>query len=160
MSVHEIDINRRSILAAGVISALAFMTGCATQVKNTGPIQVDVSDVKDVPSLIAAIKKSAGSLLPASIADETFYKEFANTFVKNARAAADIGYSIPKWVLEKLPPQRKVVFPALGIAVFMFSGVLFAVPVTTVIIAVLASILLLGSAILTAIGALFSSGSV
>jgi len=160
MSKHQIDQKRRSILTAGVISALAFMSGCATQNKKTGPIQVDVSGVKDVPSLIAAIKKSAGSLLPASITDETFYREFANSFVKNARAAAELGYSIPKWVLDKLPPQRKVVLPFLGVAVFMVAGVALAVPVSTIIIAVLASIILLGSAIISALSALFASDPV
>lgn len=160
MNEHQIGKSRRSILTAGVISALAFMAGCATQTKKNGPIQVDVSQVKDVPTLIAAIKKSAGNLLPASITDETFYKEFANSFVKNARAAADLGYAIPRWVLDKLPPQRKVVLPFLGVAMFMLGGVAFAVPVSTVIIAVLASIVLLGSAIISAIGALFSSDPV
>ena len=160
MSKQQIDKTRRTLLSIGVLSALAFMSGCATQSKKLGPIQVDVSGVKDVPSLIAAIKKSAGSLLPASVTDETFYKEFANSFVKNARAAADLGYSIPQWVLDKLPSQRKVVVPLLGVAVFMLGGVLFAVPVSTVILAVLASIFLLGAAIISAISALFSSDPV
>ena len=160
MSEHQIDKKRRSIFTAAVASALVLMVGCATQSKKQDPIQVDVSEVTDVSSLIAAIKKSGGSLLSATIPDETFYKEFANSFVNNARAAAELGYSIPKWVLDKLPPQRKVVLPLLGVAMFMFGGVAFAVPVSTVIIAVLASIVLLGSAIISAISALFSSNPV
>ncbi len=157
MSKQQIDKTRRTLLSVGVLSALAFMSGCATQSKKLGPIQVDVSDVKDIPSLIAAIKKSAGSLLPASVTDKTFYEEFANSFVKNARAAADLGYAIPQWVLDKLPSQRKVVLPVLGVALIVVYGVPLLIPVATIIFAVLASIVLMVGAIITAISALLSS---
>jgi len=63
------------------------------------PIQFDVTGVTDVPSLIAAIKRAAGSLLPA----KEFYRHFAKVFIENARSAADVGYQIPDWILDRLP---------------------------------------------------------
>ena len=160
MSNHQFNKMRRSVLTLGIVSALAYISGCATHSKKAEPIQVDVSKVKDIPTLIAAIKKSSGNLLPSSISNETFYKEFANFFVKNARAAADLGYAIPGWVLDKLPTHKKVVVPFLGVAVFMLGGVALAVPVSTVIIAVLASVVLMGAAIVSAISAMFSPSHV
>lgn len=117
------------------------------------PIPVDVSGVKNVPSLIRAIKKAAGNLLPDSVKDAEFRAEIARVFVKNARAAAAQGYRVPRWVLNRLPNQR-VVFPVLGIAFFAIHGIYFAVPVSTIIVAVIASIVLMTVAISAAIKAM------
>lgn len=117
------------------------------------PISVDVSGVTDVPSLILAIRKTAGGLLPASIKDGEFHAEFAKIFVGNAHAAAEHGFHVPQWILDKLP-SRKVFFAiplALGVAVLMINGVPFRIAVETIISAVLASIVLMASAITNAI---------
>lgn len=122
----------------------------------SAPIQVDVTGVTDVPSLIAAIKRAAGGLLPAKMPDKEFYKHFAKVFIENARSAADSGYQVPDWILDRLP-QRKVVLPVLGIAIFTLYGIQFAVPVATIVAAVLASIglmtLALGAALSAAVQA-------
>lgn len=150
-------MNRRKLLLALASIPLITLSGCVSNPpKKEVPIEVDVKDVKDVPTLIAAIRKSAGNLLPSAFKDEDFYDSIAEKFVANARAAADLGYKIPQWVLDKLPYKRKVVLPFLGIALFTYAGIAFAVPVSTVILAVLASIVLMTVAIGKAIAALFS----
>jgi hypothetical protein len=111
-----------------------------------------------VPKLIQAIKKAARGRLPDSMPDTEFISEFARTFVQNARAAAENGFKIPQWVLDKLP-ARKVVFPVLGVMIFTAYGIPFAIPVATVIYAVLGSIVLMTTAILAAIRALVQPSS-
>jgi len=61
-------------------------------------------------------------------------------------------------VLDKLP-ARKVVFPVLGVMIFTAYGIQFAIPVATVITAVLGSIALMTTAIIAAISALLQPGS-
>lgn len=73
-------------------------------------------------------------------------------------AAAENGFKIPQWVLDKLP-ARKVVFPILGVMVITLFGIEFLIPVATVITAVLGSIALMATAILAAISALLQSAS-
>jgi hypothetical protein len=116
---------------------------------------VDISGVDSVPKLIQAIKKAAKGRLPESMPDSEFISQFAHTFVKNARAAADNGFRIPQWVLDKLP-ARKVAFPILGVMIFTAYGIKFVIPVSTVITAVLGSIVLMTSAIVSAISELIS----
>lgn len=146
-----VNKKRRDILKAGIAIPFALLVACSSAPKKSGPINVDISNVKDIPSLILAIKQSAGNLIPTSIKNEDFFAEFADVFVKNARAAADHGYAIPQWILDKLPPNKKVVFPILGVAILTISGVQVAIPVATLIVAVLASIPLMMVAILSAI---------
>lgn len=122
------------------------------------PIHVDVAGVTDVPSLIAAIKRAAGSLLPTKMPDKEFYPHFAKVFVENARSASDVGYLVPDWILDRLP-QRKVVFPLLGIAIFTLYGIQFAVPVATIVTAVLASIGLMTLALVAALRAAVQTAS-
>lgn len=152
----QFDQKRRAFIKTGAAFPLLFLVACASSPKKIGPIEVDVSNVKDIPSLIAAIKKAGGKLLPESLKDEEFYEKFAGIFVKNARAAADLGYKIPQWVLDKLPHKKSVALPVLGVAVFAVAGVMFAVPVSTLIISVLASIVLMMYAIGAAITAIFA----
>lgn len=95
-------------------------------------------------------------MLPKSLPDKEFYKEFAKVFVANARAAADHGFQIPEWVLERLP-KRKVIFPVLGIAIFTVYGVTFAVPVATIMAAVLASFAIMVTAVVAALRATVSA---
>ena len=141
-------IPRRKLILASLL--LPITASAAPSV----PIHVDVTGVTDVPSLIAAIKRSAGSLLPAKMPDKDFYNHLAKIFIQNARSAADLGYQVPDWILDRLP-QRKVVFPVLGIAIFTLYGIQFAVPVSTIMAAVLASIglmtLALGAALSSAV---------
>lgn len=90
--------------------------------------------------------------------DSDFISEFARVFVENARAAAEQGFKIPQWVLDKLP-TRKVVLPALGIMIFTAYGIKFIIPVGAVIAATLGSIGMMGVAILAAINTLFNNKS-
>lgn len=138
---------RKAILMAMAIPALLLTPGFA-QSREPDPITVDVSGVTDVPSLILAIRKAAGALLPASIRDKEFYAEIAKVFVRNARAASEYGFHIPQWVLDKLP-SRRVALPllVLGVAILMIGGVPFLTAVAIVISAVLASIVLMATAI-------------
>ncbi len=103
------------------------------------PINIDVIGVTDVPSLIAATKRATGSLLPANMPDSAFFAAYANIFIENARTAADAGFQVPTWILDRLP-RRRVVFPVLGIAIFTLYGIQFAVPVATIMSAVIVSI--------------------
>lgn len=158
--MNHVEMNRRKLVLALASIPLITLSSCVSNPpKKEGPIEVDVRDVKDVPSLIAAIRKSAGNLLPNSFKDENFYDWIAEKFVHNARAAADLGYKIPQWVLDKLPPKRNVVLPLLGVALFTYAGIAFAVPVSTLIIAVLASIVLMTMALGKAITALFGDNN-
>ena len=142
------DQIRRKVLGIGLAAPALFLMSCADQPKKPEPISVDVSDVKDVPSLIRAMKTAAGNLLPNNIKDKDFYSEFARIFVENARAAADKGYPIPKWVLDKLP-QRKVIFPFLGVVTFPIWGVYYTVAVGAIVEAVIWSIVFMTVEILT-----------
>jgi hypothetical protein len=147
-------LRRRSLINGSLALLLISAFGCTTQPPKPTPIKVDVSGVDSVPKLIQAIKKAAGGRLPDNMPDAEFISEFARTFVQNARAAAENGFKIPQWVLDKLP-TRKVVFPVLGVLIFTPYGIPLAIPVATVIYAVLGSIVLMTTAILGAISALF-----
>lgn len=146
-------IARRQLLLAAF--ALPFVSIAATPLPQ---VVVDVAGVTDVPSLIAAMKRQAGNLLPKHLADKEFYAEFAKVFVEHARSAADIGYQVPEWILDKLP-HRKVVIPALGLAIFALGGVTFVIPVGTIIAAVIASIAVMTIALVAAIRAAVSAAS-
>jgi hypothetical protein len=152
------DPQRRSLINGSLALLLMSAFGCATQPPKPTPIEVDVSGVDSVPKLIQAIKKAAAGRLPDHMPDTEFISEFARTFVENARAAAENGFKIPQWVLDKLP-ARKVVFPVLGVMIFTAYGIQFAIPVATVITAVLGSIALMTTAIIAAISALFQPSS-
>lgn len=152
------DPQRRSLINGSLALLLMSAFGCATQPPKPTPIEVDVSGVDSVPKLIQAIKKAAAGRLPDRMPDTEFISEFARTFVENARAAAENGFKIPQWVLDKLP-ARKVVFPVLGVMIFTAYGIQFAIPVATVITAVLGSIALMTTAIIAAISALFQPSS-
>lgn len=150
------NLRRRSLINGSLTLLLASAFGCASQPPK--PIEIDVSGVDSVPKLIQAIKKAASGRLPDSMPDTEFISKFAHTFVQNARAAADNGFKIPHWVLDKLP-ARKVVFPVLGVMIIPAYGIQFAIPVSTVITAVLGSIVLMSSAIVAAISALVNPSS-
>ncbi len=152
------DPQRRSLINGSLALLLMSAFGCSTQPPKPAPIEVDVSGVDSVPKLIHAIKKAAAGRLPDRMPDTEFISEFARTFVDNARAAAENGFKIPQWVLDKLP-TRKVVFPVLGVMIFTAYGILFAIPVETVIVAVLGSIALMVTAILVAIRVLLQSNA-
>ena len=139
-----------------ILTAIAFPL--VASAASPSPIEVDVSNVKDVPSLIAAIRRAGGNLLPKSLPDKEFYIAFAKVFVANARAAADHGFQIPEWVLERLP-KRKVIFPVLGIAIFTIYGITFAVPVATIMAAVLASFAIMVTAVVAALHAAVSTAT-
>jgi len=139
------NLQRRHLLTV-LAASLALAFSPAAFSADRAPIPVDVTGVTDVPTLIAAIKRSAGKLLPAKLQDKEFYLAFARVFLEHARAAADLGYKIPDWILDRLP-ARKVILPVLGVAVFTIGSVLFAVPVETIIVAVLASIVLMAGAL-------------
>lgn len=147
------QFRRKAVWLAIMAPVLLFAPGFSLADESKA-IEVDVAGVSNVPSLITAIKKAAGGLLPNSVKDAEFRAEIARVFVQNARAAAEKGYRIPKWVLEKLPHHRKVVFPFLGVATFAILGVLFTVPVSTIIIAVLASMVIMSVAVSAAIKAM------
>lgn len=150
--MHSSHNPRRRLLINGSFALLLTSAfGCATQPSK--PIEVDVSGVDSVPKLIQAIKKAARGRLPESMPDKEFISQFARTFVQNARAAADNGFRIPQWVLDKLP-ARKAAFPLLGVMFFTAYGVQFAIPVSTVITATLGSIAIMTTAIVAAISAL------
>jgi hypothetical protein len=85
--------------------------------------------------------------------DTSFISEFARTFVQYAREAAENGFKIPQWVLDKLP-ARKVVVPVLGVMIFTAYGIEFVIPVAPVIVAVLGSIALMTTALVAAISEL------
>jgi hypothetical protein len=148
MQDHTIDQYRRKLITMAMALPVFALTPRFVQSKTPDPIKVDVSGVTDVPSLITAIKKAAGNLLPASISDDVFYREFAKTFVDNARSAYENGFQVPQWILDKLP-RRNAVLPllALGVVILMISGVPFLVAVGIVISAVIASIVLMAAAI-------------
>lgn len=161
---NQLDLKRRNLLKIGLTSPLLFLSACvykqnqplikeAVQVepKKAEAIKVDVSKVKDVPSLIAAIKKAGAHVLPKDIPDEVFYKEFAKTFVENAKSAVKRGYKIPEWILNKLPLDDKVVVPAFGMVAFTLAGALFVLPLDVIFIAVLGSILLMSALVDNAI---------
>lgn len=115
------------------------------------PIEVDVSGVTDVPSLIAAIKYAGRNYLPKNLKDEDFFDEIAKAFVEYAHAAADNGYPIPQWVLDKIPQRKTAASFLLATLVLWAFGVPFVLAVKIVVIAVLASIGLMTAAILGAI---------
>lgn len=150
--MEPISKSRRNAIKMLMATPVLMMPSFA-QAKAPEPIVVDVSGVKDVPGLILAIKKAAGNLLPASIKDEVFHAEFAKIFVNNARAAYERGFHIPQWILDKLPSRKVAVLPLLilGVVILMINGVSFSVAVETIISAVLASIILMASAIAAAI---------
>jgi hypothetical protein len=147
-----INSKRRKLTKAACLIPMLFFTSCATSPKSKEPILVNTTNVKDIPSLISAIKQAGGHMIPDNFSVEELYKQFADTFVKNARAAADNGYPIPEWILDRLPPSRKVTFPILGVAILTIAGIEVAIPVATIIIATLASIPLLMVSLLSAIG--------
>jgi hypothetical protein len=99
------------------------------------------------------LRKPRGGSLPESMPDTSFISEFARTFVQYAREAAENGFKIPQWVLDKLP-ARKVVVPVLGVMIFTAYGIEFVIPVATVIVAVLGSIALMTTALVAAISEL------
>ena len=151
--MESINKSRRNAIKMLMAAPALLLMPCAAHAQKIEPIPVDVSGVTDVPSLIRAIQKAAGSLLPASIKDEVFHAGFAKAFVENARTAAERGFRIPQWVLDKLP-NRKVAFViplVLGVVILMINGVPFSVAVETIITAVLASIVLMASSISDAI---------
>ncbi len=149
---------RRLFIKSGISLFIASVYGCSTEPKKPTSIEVDVTGVDSVPKLIDAVKKAGGRWLPNSIPDADFIKEFARTFVMNARTAAENGFKIPAWVLEKLP-ARKVVLPILGVMIFTAYGIEFILPVATVVTAVLGSIALMTTAVLAAISAMVHSNS-
>jgi hypothetical protein len=151
-------LQRRSIINGSLAILLSSAFGCTSQPPKPTPIEVNVSGVDSVPTLIQAIKKAASGRLPDSMPDTEFISQFARTFVQNARATAENGFKIPQWVLDKLP-ARRVVFPVLGVLIFPVAGILFVIPVATVIYAVLGSIVLMTTAILAAISALVQPSS-
>ena len=154
----KIGNTRRTLVGGGLTFVAAALFGCATQETKSNTVEVDVTGVDSIPKLIEAIKKAGKGRLPNSIPDSTFISEFARVFVENARAAAEQGFKIPEWVLDKLPAQ-KVVFPALGIMMFTAYGINFIIPVGTVIAATLGSIAIMGLAILAAISAMLNNNS-
>lgn len=147
---------RRKTILLGIATPVLIFAPSISIAAGLQPIQVDVTGVTDVPGLISAIRKSAGSLLPVSITDDELRAEIAKVFVANVHAAAELGFQIPQWILYKMP-QRKVVFPVLGIAIFWIGGIQFAIPVATIITAVLASMAIMAVAVSVAIGAMISS---
>ena len=154
----NLNFKRRNLLSA-IISAPFLLVACASNKASIVPkqpeaIRVDVTGVKDVPSLIAAIKVAGANVLPKNLPVEAFYKEFAKQFVKNATAAVDRGFKIPNWVLDRLPPERKVLLPAFGLVAFTIGGALFVMPLDVIFIAVLASLTLMTVAIYGAITSL------
>lgn len=160
--MESINRSRRNAVWMLMATPALLLMPSAVLSKEPEAITVDVSGVTDVPSLILAIKKAAGNLLPASIKDEVFHAELAKIFVENAHAAAEHGFHIPQWILDKLP-NRKVFFViplVLGVAVLMINGVPFRVAVKTIISAVLASIVLMATAISAAIHSAAKNGVV
>lgn len=151
-------LQRRSLINGSLALLLTSIFGCSSQPPKPTPIEVDVSGVNSVPKLIQAIKRAAGGRLPDSMSNTEFISEFARTFVQNARAAAENGFKIPQWVLDKLP-ARKVGFPVLGVMIFTAYGISLAIPVATVITAVLGSFVLMTTAIFAAISALVQPSS-
>jgi hypothetical protein len=151
--MEPINKSRRNAVKMLMAAPALLFAPCIAQAEQQKPIPVDVSGVTDVPSLIRAIRRTAGGLLPASIKDEVFHAEFAKAFVKNARAAAERGFRIPQWVLDKLPARKVFVFIpfAAAVIVLMINGVPFSVAVETVVTAVLASIVLMASSITNAL---------
>lgn len=149
--IESTNSQRRKLIKAGFAIPILLLASCANIPKKMEPVKVNTTDVKDIPSLIAAIKQACGSLLPENISTEDLYKQFAGIFVNNARAAADSGYPIPQWILDKLPPNRKVGFPLLGVAILTIAGIEVAIPVATIILASLASIPLMIASLLAAI---------
>jgi hypothetical protein len=118
------------------------------------PIELDTSTVTNIPSLIAAIRKAAGNRIPTHYSDSDFHKELAQVFVEYAHAAADNGYPIPDWVLQKIPRRKVgVLFPSFIIMVFF--GVPIKIAVAVIFMAVIASVALMTVAILSAIAALW-----
>lgn len=151
------NISRRNLLKAAVgIAVFSFTAGCVSQPTKSGPIELDVSKIKDIPSLIAEMKSAAGSAWPNGFKNEDLYPKLAEIFVKNAKAAYEQGYKIPQWVLDRLPQQKKVVLavaalPLLGVAEFSVGAVAFTVPVSTIITAIIASIVVMTGSIIMAI---------
>ena len=151
----QFNFKRRTLLRFGFAMPLVLISACTSNPKQIPtakqpepePIQVDVSNVKDVPSLIAAIKKAGINVLPKDIPNEIFYKEFAAKFVENAKNAVSRGYKIPEWVLDRLPLEGKVFVPAFGMVVFTLFGALFIMPLDIIFIAVLGSIVLMSTMI-------------
>lgn len=145
---------RRSLINGAIALLFTSAYGCSSQPPKPKPkpkpIEVDVTRIDSVPKLIQAIKQAAGGRLPESMPDASFISEFARTFVQNARAAAENGFNIPQWVLDKLP-ARKVVVPVLGVMLFTAYGIQFVIPVATVVVAVLGSMALMTTAIVVAI---------
>lgn len=145
--------HRRTFLRLSLSASTFLLVACATeQKKPRTPIPVEVSNVTDVPSLIASIKKAGGRSVSNSIRDEDFFDELARVFVDNVHAAAENGYPIPRWILDQLP-RRRVVVPILGYVVLTLWGTQFIIPTATVITAVLGSITLMTTAVFQAIRA-------
>ena len=137
---------RRKLLATGLALPALALTSYAQELRRPAPIPVDVSDVRDVPSLIRAMRKAAGSALPTTLKDEEFHSAFAQIFVQYAHAAADNGYLVPRWVLDRLP-MRKVAAPALGFITFPVWGTYFSLSIEAIVKAVLASMALMAALI-------------
>jgi hypothetical protein len=157
---NHFDFKRRNLLKIGLATPLILISACVStqkppltkqagpvEPKEAVPIKVDVSKVKDVPSLIAAIRKAGAHVLPKDIPDEVFYKEFATKFVENAKSAVKRGYKIPDWILDKLPLEEKVFIPPFGMVAFTLAGALFVLPLDVIFIAVLGSIILMSTLI-------------
>ncbi len=152
-------LQRRSLLNGGLALLLTSAFGCSFQPPKPKPIAVDVTGIDSVPKLIQAIKRAANGKLPASMPDTDFILEFARTFVQNARAAAENGFKIPQWVLDKLPARKVALVPFLGVMIFTAYGIKFVIPVAAVIVAVLGSIALMTTAIVAAISAMVQPNS-
>lgn len=144
------SLKRRSVIKYSLALLIAPVVGCSSQPQKPTSVEVDVSGVDTVPKLIEAIKKAGGPWRADTTPDTHFIKEFARTFVQNARAAAQKGFKIPQWVLDKLP-ARKVAFPVLGLMIFNAYGINFVIPVGTVVTAVLGSFALMTTAVIAAV---------
>jgi hypothetical protein len=147
--------SRRVFIKYLTCSGFLLASGCAEKItkpveKPKEPIEIDSSDVTDIPSLINSIRRAGGKWIPKTVKDEDFLDPFANLFITYAHAAADNGYPVPNWILSRLP-NKKVIFPILGVATFPLWGITFTVPTATIITAVLGSITIMTTALVAAI---------
>jgi hypothetical protein len=156
MMMGNTTVSRRTALVMALSSVFGLIS-CAGQPAKPDPIVIDTTGITDLNGLVHAIKQTGASRLPQSVSDESIFAALANSFVDNARDAADkYGVRIPSWILDKIPSKKvnwdKPNKEDFWIALTIF-GVAYFLPGLFVFSLILASLVVMGRYILDAIKA-------
>ncbi len=149
---------RRLQLKMLALVPIAQITACS----NTNEVKIvnlDHQRVKNFNDLIREIKLSIGKRSTDNSNDQEIYSILADSFVKHAQEAINLGTKIPEDILNKLPLKRKTVAPALAVPAMMFftiSNVQFMIPIALFFDIILGSLGVMLIFILTAINSFTS----